>query len=152
LDWSHDLLTSAEQGLLRRLSVFAGGFPLEAAEYLQPDALPVLGGLVEQSLVLAEEGRYRMLEPVRQYAAARLAEAGETAVVADRAADHFLGLAAGTRPGLQDGRQRSALDRLAVEHGNVGATFAHLIATCRCGDAAVLAADTWLYWALRGNA
>ncbi|NYJ03945.1 ATP-binding protein [Petropleomorpha daqingensis] len=151
LDWSHDLLTSAEQLLLRRLSVFAGGFPLDAAEHLQPGAFAALGGLVEQSLVVAEDGRYRMLEPVRQYAAARLAEAGETAVVADRAADFFVDLAADVRPGLETAEQRASLDRLAAEHGNLAATFAHLIAARRHGDAALLAADTWMYWALRGN-
>ncbi|MFQ1002652.1 ATP-binding protein [Modestobacter sp. SSW1-42] len=152
LDWSHDLLTSTEQLLLRRLSVFAGGFSLAAAEHLQPDALPALEGLVEQSLVVADEGRYRMLEPVRQYAAVRLTGAGETAVVADRAADFFLDLAAGARPGLQDAGQRRALDRLAAEHGNLGATFARLLHARRHGDAAVLAAHSWIYWALRGYA
>jgi len=150
LDWSHDLLTSAEQVLLRRLSVFAGGFTLAAAEHLQPEALPVLEGLVEQSLLVAEDGRYRMLEPVRQYAYRRLTDAGETAMIADRAADFFLDLAAGARPGLQDAGQRRSLDRLAAEHGNLGATFAGLLRARRHGDAAVLAADSWLYWALRG--
>ncbi|MGY1620236.1 ATP-binding protein [Geodermatophilus sp. SYSU D00691] len=153
LDWSHDLLTSAEQVLLRRLSVFAGGFPLEAAEQVSGgDVLPALGGLVEQSLVVAEPGRYRMLEPIRQYAAAKLAAAGETGAVADAAADFFLDLAADARPGLKGPAQGEWLDRLQVEHGNLSATFAALLERRRFGDAALLGVDTWMYWALRGNA
>jgi predicted ATPase/DNA-binding SARP family transcriptional activator len=124
LDWSHDLLTADEQTLLRRLSVFPAGFTLEAAEQVHADALDVLGGLVEQSLVVAEDGRYRMLEPVRQYAAVKLAEAGEDDDAADRAADHVLRLAAPARAGLRTDRQREWLDLLQPEHGNLAAAFA----------------------------
>ncbi|MFW3168624.1 ATP-binding protein [Geodermatophilus sp. CPCC 206100] len=157
LDWSHQLLTAAEQLLLRRLSVFAGGFTLEAAaEVAGPDVdvLPALAGLVEQSLVVAEEGgaaRYRLLEPVRQYAAGHLVAAGEADATADRAADLVLALASGARRGLRGAAQRQWLDRLQQEHGNLTAALARLTAAGRAGAAAELAADTWLYWALRGN-
>ena len=84
LDWSHDLLTRSEQRLLRRLSVFVGGFSLAAAEQVaasdEENLLEALAGLVEQSLVTPEplaEARYRILEPVREYAAERLRAAGE---------------------------------------------------------------------------
>ena len=82
LDWSHDLLTGDEQRLLRRLAVFAGGLPLPAAEAVSDpgtDPLDALDGLVRKSLVEfdAERGRYRLLEPVRQYAVERLEAAGE---------------------------------------------------------------------------
>jgi predicted ATPase len=88
LDWSHDLLSGPERGLFRRLSVFAGGFTIEGAEAVggdPEDVLELLGGLVEQSLVVADGGqrgpvRYRMLEPVRQYALQRLEESGEAGV------------------------------------------------------------------------
>jgi len=119
------------------------------------DVVPVLGGLVEQSLVLPEadpEPRYRMLEPIRQYAAGRLEEAGETAAAADAAADFFAGLAASARTGLRTADQAAWLDRLDRDHDNLGATVRRL---CERGDAAVaarLGADTWLYWALRGHA
>jgi predicted ATPase/transcriptional regulator with XRE-family HTH domain len=155
LDWSHRLLTGDEQVLLRRLAVFAGGFSLDAAQAVADrDVVPPLGGLVEQSLVVPEDGdepRYRMLEPVRQYAAARLAAAGEAGAVADRAADLVRGLAAGARRGLRAGEQGEWLDRLQREHGNLGAALDRLVEAGRHGAAAELVADTWLYWALRGT-
>ncbi len=156
LDWSHDLLTVAEQRLLRRLSVFAGSFSLEAAQQVaDDDVLPVLAGLVEQSLVLPEPDaapRYRMLEPIRQYAAVRLQQAGEADAVADRAADFFTRLAAPARTGLRTAEQAGWLDALSRDHDNLGAALRRLLDRGDPGTAAVLLADTWLYWALRGHA
>ncbi len=155
LDWSHDLLTADEQRLLRRLAVFAGGFALDAAQRVagdDGDVLPALAGLVEQSLVVADGDRYRLLEPVRQYAADRLAAAGEADAVADRAADWFRELAARAGAGLRTADQAAWLDVLESEHGNLTAALRRLTDTGRHGAAAVLGVDTWLYWALRGNA
>ncbi|MGY1731105.1 ATP-binding protein [Geodermatophilus sp. SYSU D01045] len=156
LDWSHDLLTAAEQRLLRRLAVFAGSFSLDAARAVSGDGdvLPALGGLVEQSLVVAEEGpeaRYRLLEPVRQYAAARLADAGETELAADRATAAVLDLAAGAEAGLTGPAQGAWLDRLERDHGNLSAALGRLVAAGRSADAARLVRATWLYWAVRGD-
>ena len=88
LEWSHGLLTAEEQAVLRRLSVFAGSFALEAAQQVAADAtlsewqvLEHLGALVDKSLVVAEGGdapRYRLLETTRAFALERLGEAGET--------------------------------------------------------------------------
>jgi predicted ATPase/DNA-binding CsgD family transcriptional regulator len=95
IDWSHDLLTSGEQILLRRLSVFAG-WSLEMAEQVCTDAgipagdvLDLMTALVDKSLVVLEpealgQARYRLLNTIRDYAAARLAEAGESAAFRDR--------------------------------------------------------------------
>ena len=157
LDWSHDLLTADEQRLLRRLAVFAGGFSLDAAHHVSgaEDVVPALAGLVEQSLVIPEDDdapRYRMLEPIRQYAAARLDEAGETETVADRAAGFFADLAAAARAGLRAADQGEWLDRLARDHDNLSATVRRLIDRGDAGAAARLGANTWLYWALRGHA
>jgi tetratricopeptide (TPR) repeat protein len=100
--WSYDLLSEDERALLRRLSVFAGGFTLEAAAAVCLDrdssaALQLLTRLIEGSLVLTEarDGttRYRMLETVRHYAAERLADAGETDDARGRHAAYFLELA-----------------------------------------------------------
>ena len=92
ITWSHDLLTEAQRVALRRLSVFVGGFTLQAAEHVVADhdviqvldVLDLLDGLVQQSLIQLDDGpggtvRYRMLETVRQFAEHRLAAAGETA-------------------------------------------------------------------------
>jgi predicted ATPase/DNA-binding CsgD family transcriptional regulator/tetratricopeptide (TPR) repeat protein len=101
IDWSHDLLAEREQVLLRRLSVFAG-WSLEMAEQLcsgsdlaAADVLGLLATLADKSLVVADtEGhaqtRYRMLDTIRDYAASRLAEAGEVAMMQQRLRDYSL--------------------------------------------------------------
>jgi predicted ATPase len=126
LQWSHDLLSSDERMLLRRLVVFAGGFELEAVENVCVDGglrtseiADVLARLVEKSLVAAEEGgserRYRLLETVRMYARQRL-EAGEVATLAERHARWALALAERQRDSPQLDREaanlRAALDTL----------------------------------------
>src|SRR5688572_15398746 len=81
IDWSFRLLSPAEQTLLRRLAVFAGGFSLAAAEAIcadeSVDVLQQLGALVDKSLVVAGGGRYRLLDTVRQFAAEKLSQSGE---------------------------------------------------------------------------
>jgi predicted ATPase len=99
LDWSSRLLTPAEQRLFRRLAVFSGGFDLEAVEYVcrdnetRADPLEVLSGLVDKSLLLAQVGsaatRYRLLEPVRQYAAEQLLACGEAEPTKQRHAEFY---------------------------------------------------------------
>ena len=158
LDWSHDLLTRDEQRLLRRLSVFAGGFSLAAAEQVagyDGPVLAVLAGLVEQSLVTPDfrgEARYRMLEPVREYAAERLRAAEEVERLHDRHADYFCALAEQAGRELRTGTQAEWLDRLQRDHNNLRVALSTLR---ECGDPgrmARLGADTWLYWVLRGHA
>ena len=96
LDWSYRLLEADETTLLRRLAVFAGSFDLAAVEGVcaTDDAVDVLVRLVHKSLVVAEEvegePRYRLLAMIRQYARERLAEAGETAALAERHARWYL--------------------------------------------------------------
>jgi len=90
LDWSYDLLTDVEQTMLRRVSVFAGGWTLAAAEHVctgdgieKSDIIGLLTSLADKNLIITEEHegvtRYRMLETMRQYALDRLREAGEEA-------------------------------------------------------------------------
>jgi predicted ATPase/transcriptional regulator with XRE-family HTH domain len=153
LDWSYELLTADEQALLRVLAVFPGGFDLPAVEQVVgSDVLGPLGGLVEQSLVVADGARYRLLEPVRQYAAARLAEAGEGRDAEGGATRFYRELTAAARSGVRGAQQGDWLDRLRIEHGNVSATLARLLDAGEHGAAAQMAADIWLYWALRGTA
>jgi predicted ATPase/DNA-binding NarL/FixJ family response regulator len=104
IDWSHDLLTGREQALLRRLSVFAG-WSLEMAEVVCTDELvpaaailDTVAALVDKSLVVREpealgQARFRMLDTVREYAAEKLALAGETKEIQHRFRDHTLAVA-----------------------------------------------------------
>jgi predicted ATPase/class 3 adenylate cyclase len=108
IDWSHNLLTEQERVLLRRLSVFAGGWTLESAEaacsddagpgvILSQHVMDVLDGLVNKSLVVVNRGppeiRHHMLETIRQYAREKLMESREEAKVRARHLAYFLGLA-----------------------------------------------------------
>ena len=100
IDWSYDLLDSAEQRLLARLSVFSGGCTLEAIEEIcsgdpveRDDVMDLVAGLVARSLVVAEDSdvgtRYRLLETIRQYGEERLADCGETAALQVRHAAFY---------------------------------------------------------------
>lgn len=118
VDWSHDLLTELERAVLRRLSAFIGGFTLEAAKQVcsgpkNPDIAPyqvvdLLSLLVEKSLVNVSmtggRTRYSLLETIRQYAAAKLAEAGEEEDARRAHRDHFLQAAVALSK-LADGRE-----------------------------------------------
>jgi predicted ATPase/DNA-binding SARP family transcriptional activator/DNA-binding CsgD family transcriptional regulator/Tfp pilus assembly protein PilF len=131
LDWGYELLGGPEQALLGRLSVFAGGFTLEAAESVgargggeEIEVLELLTTLVEKSLVVAEESwergaRYRLLEPVRQYAGEKLEASGSAEAVRSRHAGFFLALAEEAEPELRGPRQAEWLDRLETEHDNL---------------------------------
>jgi predicted ATPase len=174
VDWSYDLLTPSEQALLRRLSVFAGGCPLEAAEAICCDLDPqmdadehrcsrpsdlrssarglaphnassvppricgssrqnapvfdLLARLVEKSLVLYEEraweGRYRLLEMIREYARERLAESSEEDALREGHARFFLALAETAELELTGGDPRRWLDWLEREHDNLRTALA----------------------------
>ena len=130
LDWSHQLLEPGEQRLLRRLSVFRGSFSLAGAEAVcaddalaAEDVLDLLGVLVDRSLVQAvehnEEPRYRLLMTVRQYAAAKLSDSGETEAARERHASFFLACVEQAQPGLEGSEQVRWLERLEVDHDNL---------------------------------
>jgi len=138
LDWSHDLLSEQERVLFGRLSVFAGGWTLEAAEKVCSDegierdeVLDLLSRLVEKSLMVAEQGdamRYRMLEPVRQYGHERLLENGEAERVRERHAGYYLAFAEREEaeeadPGVKEARSLAWLKRMETEHANLRAAL-----------------------------
>ena len=116
LEWSYELLAEEERELFGRLGVFAGGFTLESAEDVCGAELDVLGSLVAKSLVQHTEGRYSMLETIRDYARERLgSDLHETA---ERHAAHLLALA---ENGWREKVERDAywLGRLAPELDNI---------------------------------
>jgi predicted ATPase/DNA-binding SARP family transcriptional activator len=135
MEWSFKLLAPREQVLLRRLSIFAGTFGLDAIESVcagEPleadDILDGMAALVDKSLVVMEalegEARYRLLETVRQYGRERLSEAGEEETLARQHAEHFLSIIEAAAPNLVGGSNSMELvDRLADEHDNMRAAL-----------------------------
>jgi predicted ATPase/DNA-binding CsgD family transcriptional regulator len=161
LEWSYELLFEPEQDVFRRLSVFAGGWTLEAAEAVVPSegvedgaVLDLLSNLVDKSLVVTVETtgdggmRHRLLEPVRQYAQELLEERGEAEEALRRHAEFFLNLAEWARPELRTARQVEWLDRLDRENDNFRACMAWATAN-HVEVAARLGWALWPFWNLR---
>lgn len=129
IDWSHELLTEEQQALLARLSVFAGGCTLEAVEAVCGAALEPFAALLDGGLLLREQPvsggpRFRMLDPVREYAAERLdPDDGES--TRTRHAAFFVEFAETLAPKLTGPEARRALDRLSEEHENLWAVLAY---------------------------
>jgi predicted ATPase/DNA-binding SARP family transcriptional activator len=134
MDWSFDLLTGREQALFARLSVFVGGFSLEAAEEMAGDeagGLDVFSRLVIHSLVAVERdgesARYRLLEPLRQYAAERLAGRDEAPGARARHAAYYLRLAEEAEASLRGGPEQATWFRkLGLEQDNLRAALREL--------------------------
>jgi predicted ATPase len=131
IEWSYGLLAESERGVFARLSVFAGGCSLEAAQSICDADLSELASLVEKSLLETEqpggEARFGMLETIREYAAEQLEASGAAATVRGRHAEHFLELAEEADPELDAGAEQSIwLERLALEHDNMRAALAWL--------------------------
>ena len=130
IDWSYDLLHDPEKLLLQRLSVFAGGWTLEAAECVcaggdveDGAVLDLLTSLIDKSLVAVDQSdarfRYRLLETVRQYARERLVESGGAEAIRARHRDYFVALAEEADNKLLGAEQADALRRLEDEHDNL---------------------------------
>jgi predicted ATPase len=139
VDWSYELLSDAEQQMLNRLSVFAGGCTLAAAEAVcvgdpidADDVLELLSNLVARSLVVAEPGprtRYRLLETIRQYAEEHLALAGETDRWRTRHLQHYTRFLAELRPRLHGPEQVVIGAQITSEHDNLIAAMSHALDT-----------------------
>jgi len=163
MDWSYHLLSDPERVLLRRLSVFAGGFSLEAAEEVgagggieSPRILETLLLLVDKSLIIADdrgdEARYRLLETVRQYGRERLGEAGETTKALRRHRDWYLRLVERADARLRGPEQASWLARLALEHDNLRAALKWGLADEGGAEAGLrLAAGLWWFHFVHGH-
>ena len=164
LDWSHELLSDEERRVFGRLSAFAGGWTLEASEHVasgdgieRNEVLDLLAALVEKSLVVAtpsaQEGlRYRLLEPVRQYASEKLKESGEARATRYRHASYFLALAQEADPALEGPEQQRWLDRLDEEHDNIRAALSWLLEREEGAEMALrMCAALGEYWYLRAH-
>jgi len=126
IDWSYDLLSEDERALLRRLSVFAGGWTFEAAETIcnNVDVFEHLPQLVNKSLVtvkdINDEPRYFLLETIRQYARDKLLEADEGEGTRNRHLAYFLEMAETARPELLRGKNEVEwIERLSTEYDNI---------------------------------
>jgi predicted ATPase len=159
IEWSHNLLSEAERVLLRRLSVFAGGWTFEAAQEvcgdgLGTDMLDLLTHLVDKSLVGVEaemeEARYRLPETIRQYARDKLLESGEAEQVRDRHLDFFIRFAETAEPKLRSGEQLEWLERLETEHDNLRTALAWSLESGKTERALQLAGAVHYFWELRG--
>ena len=159
VEWSYGLLSNAERRLLRRLSVFAGGWTMEAAEEVtsddaseRDDVLESLSRLVDKSLANVEnEGdggrRYHFLETVRQYARERLVESGEAERLRDRHHTYFLALVQRAEPELTRAGQIVWLNRLKREHDNLRLALDWSLATPGRGQQCLeLATGMWWFW------
>jgi non-specific serine/threonine protein kinase len=149
--------------LLRRLSVFAGGWSLEAAEAICAgdgiDVLEILdmqSHLVDKSLVMIEEGtgddmRYRLLGTIRQYARDRLVESGEAAAVRSRHLEWFVGVAERAAPELRGTDQVLWLNRLEQEHDNFRAALEWSLSVEGGAEAGMrLSGALYRFWYRRG--
>jgi predicted ATPase/DNA-binding CsgD family transcriptional regulator len=162
MDWSYDLLSEEEKVLFGRISVFAGGFTLEAAEEVcgggsigEGEVLDLLTSLVDKSLVAFEErdgeARYGMLETIRQYASGKLEESGEASEARGKHAAWFLGLAERAWPHLKGRGQLEWLGRLETEHENLRSAMRFLLDEDETQEAVRLAWALWLFWYLHGH-
>jgi predicted ATPase/DNA-binding SARP family transcriptional activator len=151
IDWSYRLLSNDEQVMLRRLSVFGASFSLDAAEAVcgDVDVLTQLSALVDKSLVISEGARYRLLDTVRQFAAEKLQQAGETEGLRAAHANYFLELVEALEPRLFAGAvDPEALTTIDSEIDNIRA-----ISDSRSGseiELRLLYAMHW-YWFARAH-
>jgi predicted ATPase len=163
VEWSYDLLSKTERRLLCRLSVFAGGWTLEAAENVcsgdgikKEAMLDLLSRLVDKSLVIAEEDatatqRYRFLETVRQYARERLLRSGQVQRLRNLHFDFFVELARHAELELTATDQVRWLNRLDVEHDNLRAALEWSWARPEYGaEGLELAVALFWFWMKRG--
>ena len=162
VDWSYELLADGERRVLGRLSVFSGGWTLEAAEQVcggrgidSREVLDLLSRLVDKSLVIVDEAgaerRYRLLETIRQYARDRLVQSGEITATSGAHLDYLLALAREAEPKIIGPDQAAWLNRLDVEHDNLRTAIDWGLADPdRRSDGVTLAMRLWWFWVKRG--
>ncbi len=163
IDWSYDLLVGPARLVFDRLSVFAGGFDLEAVEAVcagdgvrPDDVLYMLSNLVDKSLVLVDErrgaSRYRLLQTIRQYAGEKLHMSSDAAATRTRHRDYYLRFAERAERELKGPEQDVWLKRLELEHDNLRAALEWSKTDAGDSDAYLrLAGALWEFWFVRGH-
>ena len=162
IDWSHDMLSEPERAGLRRLSVFAGGWTLEAAESViagtyvdKMYVLDLLSNLVEKSLVTcnctSEIPRYFMLETLRQYAGEKLDSSAETDLYRQIHAEYFLKLAEEAEPQLTGTEQAIWFNHLQTEHDNLRTAIEWAIGAAKTEMAQRLCGSLGRFWWVHGH-
>jgi predicted ATPase/class 3 adenylate cyclase/DNA-binding CsgD family transcriptional regulator len=160
--WSHDLLSEPERIVFRRLSVFVGGFTLDAAEAVcagdgieEVHVLDLLSQLVDRSLVQMEEegaaARFRLLETIRDYGRHKLSDSGEGAAVRTRHLDYYLALAERAEPELERAGLWVWADRLDKEHDNLRAAMDWSLHSEQAGKAQRLPGTLFHFWVVRNG-
>lgn len=163
MDWSYELLSEKERILFCRLSVFSGGFTLEAAETIcvgegldRNEVMDLLMHLIDKSLVVYEErdgeARYRMLETVRQYSRNRLLESGHSERLRDRHLEFFVRWAE-AQPHLHSEEPLAWLDQMEMEHDNLRAALEWSVESGRPKETEKglqLAVALYPFWSVRG--
>lgn len=164
IDWSWQLLDHSEQTLLRRLSVFAGGFRLETVEQVcTGDSIElrqvaeILSQLVQKSLVVQSQGsgrqeRFFLLETIHQYAREKLLEAGEAEQLRNRHLDFFLRWAEHAGPRLRGSEQLEWFSKIEAEHDNLRVALEWSLTQAEYGEASLrLAGALFLFWDRSGS-
>jgi predicted ATPase/transcriptional regulator with XRE-family HTH domain len=162
IDWSYELLTERERTLLNRLSVFAGGWTLEAVEEVchgddvnRAELLDLLGQLVEKSMVVVDalgvETRYRMLQPIGQFARERLEASGEADAYSRQHAAYFLDLASSGPVNPAGPGEVNSLDGFEREHANLRVALRWALDHADTMRALQAAAGLFRYWERRGH-
>lgn len=163
IDWSHDLLTDSERLLFRRLSVFSGGFTLEAVEEVcsggsikRTDVLELLSRLIDKSLLMTESQedciRYRLLETIHQYSQDRLKESKQENEFARKHAIYFWQMAGESYGELWGPKQLTWLPRLEAEYDNLRKALEWMGRRATRKEMLLrMTGSLWRFWAMRGH-
>lgn len=163
IEWSYDLLSESERVLLHRLSVFSGGWTLEAAESVASDStfiaetnvLDLLSQLVNKSLVVVDfqahgETRYHLLESLRQYSLDKLIKSGEHTQVEEQHLKFFIGYVEKAEAGLMSAQSPYWLEQLDIEHDNLRAALEYGQSINHYEDFLRLAGGLFWFWQDKG--
>jgi predicted ATPase/DNA-binding XRE family transcriptional regulator len=163
IEWSWNLLSDSEQILMRRLSIFAGGLTLEAAESVcgkneieKKQVLELMSQLVTKSLVVmnkesGSERRYHLLETIREYAFEKIKEAKEESAIRNSHLDFFIKLAEEAEPKLKASEQLIWLSQLETDRDNLRAAFGWALTADKVEKQARLASALTRFWVIRGS-